>query len=448
MPPLESILAAALHRAELQAEVVETAALRRSDELKTAVLRSVSHDLRTPVTAILTAAGALDPRSADAGERRARCASWCIDAATRLWLLIEKLLDLSLLQAGRCEPRRELVLDRGGAARGDRADAGGATARSGSRSSATCRCCSGDPAQLERAFANVLENAARYSRRQARRRCARAPSASACACASSTRGPGIPPRRAASACSCPSTVAGDGGRAHHGSGLGLAIAKGFIEVNGGRIARRVGARSRARASSSSSRSPEARPADASPRRAAVAGGQGGVMAGERILVCDDDPQIRRALRLVLRDAGYRGARQRASGEEALDRAALAGPHAAIVDLMLPDLHGIEVCRRLREWSEMPILVLSALGEEAIKIEALQHGADDYVTKPFAPGELVARVQAALRRAGRDVSRAAHRGRRPAGRPRGARRVARRRGGAPDADRVRAAARARASTAAC
>ena len=126
------------------------------------------------------------------------------------------------------------------------------------------------------------------------------------------------------------------------------------------------------------------------------------MAHERILVCDDDPQIRRALKLVLDEAGYEVLATE-SGEAALDRAALSGPHAAIVDLMLPDVHGIEVCRRLREWSDMPILVLSALNEEAMKVRALECGADDYVTKPFGPGELVARVQAALRRAGRDSS---------------------------------------------
>ncbi|HEX3510284.1 MAG TPA: response regulator transcription factor [Solirubrobacteraceae bacterium] len=123
---------------------------------------------------------------------------------------------------------------------------------------------------------------------------------------------------------------------------------------------------------------------------------------ERVLVCDDDPQIRRALRLVLTEAGYTVVMTE-SGEEALDRAALARPHAAIVDLMLTDVHGIEVCRQLREWSDLPILVLSAIDEEAIKIEALEGGADDYVTKPFAPGELVARVQAALRRARHDVA---------------------------------------------
>ena len=126
------------------------------------------------------------------------------------------------------------------------------------------------------------------------------------------------------------------------------------------------------------------------------------MPDERILVCDDDPQIRRALSLILRDAGYEVLIS-SNAEQALDRAAVAGPHLTIVDLLLPDEHGIGLCRRLREWSEMPILVLSAVGDEQTKIDALHAGADDYVTKPFAPGELVARVRAALRRAGRETS---------------------------------------------
>ena len=93
----------------------------------------------------------------------------------------------------------------------------------------------------------------------------------------------------------------------------------------------------------------------------------------------------------------------ATAEEALDRAAIGSPHAAIIDLMLPDRPGIEVCRELRSWSELPIIVLSAVTDEQAKITALQSGADDYVTKPFAPGELVARVQAVLRRAGRSAT---------------------------------------------
>jgi two-component system KDP operon response regulator KdpE len=121
------------------------------------------------------------------------------------------------------------------------------------------------------------------------------------------------------------------------------------------------------------------------------------VSGERVLVCDDEIQILRALRVVLKDVGFDvvGA---ASAEEALNTASVHPPQAAIIDLVLPDGDGVEVCRRLREWSEMPILVLSAVGEEAEKIRALNAGADDYVTKPFSPGELVARLNAVLRRA--------------------------------------------------
>jgi two-component system, OmpR family, KDP operon response regulator KdpE len=128
------------------------------------------------------------------------------------------------------------------------------------------------------------------------------------------------------------------------------------------------------------------------------------MAAEapRVLVVDDELQILRALRVVLREAGFDVvAAQNAS--EALDRAAVRPPRAAIVDLVLPDGDGIEVTRRLREWSEMPILVLSAIGEEDQKVLALEAGADDYVTKPFGARELVARLQAALRRAGGPAS---------------------------------------------
>jgi two-component system KDP operon response regulator KdpE len=115
-----------------------------------------------------------------------------------------------------------------------------------------------------------------------------------------------------------------------------------------------------------------------------------------VLVCDDEPQIVRALRVILRDTGYE-ALPAYTGEEALDAAALRHPDAAIVDLVLPDIDGVEVCRKLREWSEMPIIVLSAVGEEDVKVRALAAGADDYVTKPFGPKELIARLEAVLRR---------------------------------------------------
>jgi two-component system KDP operon response regulator KdpE len=122
----------------------------------------------------------------------------------------------------------------------------------------------------------------------------------------------------------------------------------------------------------------------------------------RVLVVDDEPQILRALRIILRDAGFE-VLQAATAEDALDQAALRTPAAAIVDLVLPDRDGVFVTEALREWSRMPILVLSAVGEEDEKVRALAAGADDYVTKPFGPRELVARLQAALRRADPGVS---------------------------------------------
>jgi two-component system, OmpR family, KDP operon response regulator KdpE len=122
--------------------------------------------------------------------------------------------------------------------------------------------------------------------------------------------------------------------------------------------------------------------------------------GRRVLVCDDEPQILRALRVILRDAGF-DVTTAASAAEALETTAVRPPDAAIVDLVLPDRDGVDVTRAIREWSEMPILVLSAVGDEVEKVRALNAGADDYVTKPFGPGELVARLNAALRRTAAD-----------------------------------------------
>jgi two-component system KDP operon response regulator KdpE len=118
----------------------------------------------------------------------------------------------------------------------------------------------------------------------------------------------------------------------------------------------------------------------------------------KVLVCDDEPQILRALRVILRDAGYE-ALPASTAEEALDIAAVARPSAGIIDLVLPDLDGVELCRKLREWTPMPIILLSAVGEEDAKVRALAAGADDYVTKPFGPRELIARLEASLRRVG-------------------------------------------------
>lgn len=115
----------------------------------------------------------------------------------------------------------------------------------------------------------------------------------------------------------------------------------------------------------------------------------------RILVVDDEPQIRRLLRTGLGAHGY-ALSEAASGEEAILKTASERPDLIILDLGLPDVDGQTVIRRIREWSDTPIIVLSVRDREAEKIKALDNGADDYVTKPFGMGELLARVRATLR----------------------------------------------------
>ncbi len=115
-----------------------------------------------------------------------------------------------------------------------------------------------------------------------------------------------------------------------------------------------------------------------------------------ILVIDDEVQIRRLLRITLETAGHT-VREAATGRLGLGEAALRRPDAIILDLGLPDLGGLEVLRHLREWSQVPVLILSVRGEEQDKIAALDAGADDYLTKPFGGGELLARLRVLLRR---------------------------------------------------
>jgi len=116
-----------------------------------------------------------------------------------------------------------------------------------------------------------------------------------------------------------------------------------------------------------------------------------------ILVVDDEPQITRVLKTTLSSHGY-GTRIAGDGDEALQVMKDWSPHLLITDLRMPNMDGLELCRRVREKSLIPIIVLSVKGEERTKVEALDAGADDYVTKPFNVNELLARVRAALRRA--------------------------------------------------
>jgi two-component system KDP operon response regulator KdpE len=122
-----------------------------------------------------------------------------------------------------------------------------------------------------------------------------------------------------------------------------------------------------------------------------------VSQGARILVVDDEPQIRRSLQVNLESRGY-AVETAETGELAIQAFHNRRPDVMILDLLLPGMGGVEVVRRIRELSPVPIIVLSAMGEEARKVDALEMGADDYMTKPFGMDELLARIRSLLRRA--------------------------------------------------
>jgi two-component system, OmpR family, KDP operon response regulator KdpE len=123
----------------------------------------------------------------------------------------------------------------------------------------------------------------------------------------------------------------------------------------------------------------------------------------KVLVVDDDPSLLRALRVGLRARGHE-VTSAMNAEQGISQAALVAPDVVLLDLGLPDVDGLAVCRRIRQWSDVPIIVLSAVEAEERKVAALDLGADDYVTKPFGMGELEARIRTAIRHRGTDHPR--------------------------------------------
>ncbi len=237
VPALEALLSAALERESLQEGVVETAALRQADVVKTALLRAVSHDLRSPLTAISAAAEAIALPGVSAAEREELAAA-ILGETRRLSRLVDNLLDLSKLEAGAAEPRREWlsVEEVIGIALEDLAPQQEAFQLSIDRDLPPVRA---DATQLERAFVNVLENARRHSGGHAvsvRARAVRTMTGDADRLIVRVvdRGPGIPPAQLERVFE-PFYRAGTARGGRRGSGLGLAIARGFVEANGGSL---------------------------------------------------------------------------------------------------------------------------------------------------------------------------------------------------------------------
>lgn len=230
-PALEALLRAALDRDRLQAQVVETQALRRSDVIKTALLRAVSHDLRTPLTAIITAGHAVRSPALEDGERD-ELGLVVVEEAQRLSALVDKLLDLSRLQAGAAQPRRdwcslEEVVRTAAEEVGD-----GGAAEFALSFDEDLPLVQADAAQLERVFVNLLENARRYSGGHPVKVRARVVGGKM-SIRVIDRGPGMSATQLARAFE--PFYRDEANDTHPGSGLGLAIVRGFVEANGGRV---------------------------------------------------------------------------------------------------------------------------------------------------------------------------------------------------------------------
>ena len=251
---------------------------------------------------------------------------------------------------------------------------------------------------------NLLENAAKYTpaTERDRRRRSRRPRSSVVV-EVADRGPGIPAgaNRASSRSSIAVTRP-----ARRGAGLGLAICLGIAQAHGGTLIAENRGR---RWSPLPYRPPTARPPPPVPpklERLLMPRGTGAAVmsgTGPLVLVVEDEPQMRRFLRASLASHGFRLV-EAATAREATALATSHSPEVILLDLGLPDGDGIELARDIRGWSRVPIIVISARGREADKVEALDAGADDYLTKPFGVNELLARIRVALRRAGQTSAR--------------------------------------------
>ncbi len=385
-------LAIALERALLGERAQRASIDAETEGLRNALLASISHDLRTPLAVISGASSSLAERGErlGAGERSALAKS-IFEQSQHMSQLIANVLEMTRLEAGIIAMNRDWhalgeiagsVLNR---PRGPLASHPVEVSLPGDLPLVRV-----DATLIEQVLANLLENAAKYTppgtpvvlrveRYEGDLRVS-----------VEDAGPGLPegdPDRLFAKFQRGTVESAIGG-----VGLGLAICRAIVRLHGGQI----WAERRIPAGAAFSLHAAAR------RCARHARGTGLTEARPTILLVEDEPEIRRFVRTSLAAEGYRVV-ETETGERGAIEAGTQKPDLAIVDLGLPDIDGVEVIRRIRAWSPMPIVVLSARAREQAKVEALDAGADDYVTKPFGVGELLARVRVALRHASRSPS---------------------------------------------
>ena len=370
---------------ELTEEAGKAEAIAQADELRRSLLSAVSHDLRTPLAAAKAAVSSLRSDDVDfSAEDTAELLATIEESIDQLTALVGNLLDSSRLAAGVVRPelrrvyleetvqRALLGISRGVTGFGrqgiDRVkvEVGDAVAMA-------------DSGLLERVLANLIDNALRYAPDSPVRVTA-GQVGERVLIAVVDEGPGIP-RGTEEQLFGPFQRLGDHDNSI-GVGLGLSVARGFVEAMGGTIA--------------ATDTPGGGLTVEIDLAAPPKDGAGMTPPKTRVLVIDDEPQILRALRINLSVRGYE-VTTAATGADALRTAADHRPDVIVLDLGLPDMSGIEVLEGLRGWLSAPVIVLSARTDSSDKVEALDAGADDYVTKPFGMDEFLARLRAAIRR---------------------------------------------------
>ncbi len=371
----------ALERARLAEEVNAVRAAAEAERVRNTLLASISHDFRTPLASILGAATSLIDYGARLPEAARRdLLAQVKDEAEHLDGMVRNLLAMTRVEAGGLEINRDWVdirelFDRAVALAKRR----GAAQHFEVAVEPELPFAAADPILLDQVLANVIGNAVRYAGPAARILLEARADADAVILAVTDDGPGIPPAVLPHVFEKFVRALRPAGDAGEGSGLGLA-SQGHRRGPSRLDCRCKSRRDRAR--------------DAIRDPAAATGGA--AMSGlTRVLVVDDEPAIHRFLTPALVANDYEVLRAE-TGDEALRRIAAEAPDVIVLDLGLPDVDGKDVIARVREWSDVPIVVLSARDREAEKIAALDRGADDFVNKPFGVGELMARLRAALR----------------------------------------------------
>ena len=366
---------------ELTAEASRAEAIAHADELRRSLLSAVSHDLRTPLAGAKAAVSSLRSDDVDfSAEDTAELLATIEESVDQLTALVGNLLDSSRLAAGVVRPELRRVYLEETVQRALLGISKGATGfgREGLdrvKVEVNDAVAMADSGLLERVLANLIDNALRYAPNSVVRVNA-GQVGDRVLIAVADEGPGIP-RGSEEQLFAPFQRLGDRDNSI-GVGLGLSVARGFVEAMGGTI--------------TAVRHPRRWPDDRDRSGRAAEG-----PAMTRVLVIDDEPQILRALRINLSVRGYE-VTIAATGAEALRSAAEHRPDVIVLDLGLPDMSGIEVLEGLRGWLTAPVIVLSARTDSSDKVEALDAGADDYVTKPFGMDEFLARLRAAVRRA--------------------------------------------------